>query len=57
MNKDYRCPKKQGDGQQEKNQEANVAGDGLQYALIVSLDNITDYWVIDSGASFHATTP
>jgi hypothetical protein len=49
-----RSPKKQGDGQQEKNQEENVAGDVLQYALILSLDNIIDSWVLDLGDSFHA---
>jgi hypothetical protein len=26
-----------------------------QYDLILSLDNITKYWVLDLGASFHAT--
>jgi len=41
--------------QQEKNQKANVAGDVLQHTLIISLDNIFEYWVVDSGASFHAT--
>ena len=27
----------------------------LQDVLILSLDNIIEYWVVDSGASFHAT--
>ena len=27
----------------------------LQDALILSLDNIYECWVVDSGASFHAT--
>jgi hypothetical protein len=39
--KDCRAPKKQRDGQHEKNQEANVIGGMLQYDLIISLDNIT----------------
>ncbi len=56
MKKDCRAPKKQGDGQHEKNQEANVVGDVLQDALILSLDNISQSWVVDSGASFHAMT-
>jgi hypothetical protein len=47
LKKDCRSPKKQGDGYQEKNQEANVAGDVLQDALIIYLDNITNYWVLD----------
>jgi hypothetical protein len=55
MKKDYRAPKKQRDGQQEKNQEANVIGDALQDALILSVDNIYESWVVDSGDSFHAT--
>ena len=46
---------KEGDTQQEKNHEANVTGDVLQDALILSLENVTDSWVVDSGASFHAT--
>jgi hypothetical protein len=40
LKKDYRVPKKQRDGQQEKNREVNVSGDVLQYALILSIDNI-----------------
>jgi hypothetical protein len=55
MKKYCGSPKKQGYGQQEKNQEANVAGDVLRDTLILSLDNITNSWVLDSGASFHAT--
>jgi hypothetical protein len=55
LKKDYRAPKKQRDGQQERNQEANVTGDVLQDALILSVDNISKSWVVDSGASFHAT--
>jgi hypothetical protein len=55
LKKYYRSPKKQGDGQGEKNQEANVASDVLQDALILSLDNIINSWVLDSGYSFHAT--
>jgi hypothetical protein len=27
----------------------------LQDALIISIDNIFESWVVDSGASFHAT--
>eukprot|EP00253_Pinus_taeda_P027437 PITA_27437 len=47
---------KEGDTQQETNHEANVTGDVLQDALILSLENIIDAWVVDSMASFHATT-
>ena len=32
-----------------------MTGDVLQDALIISLNNIIDAWVVDSGASFHAT--
>ena len=33
----------------------NVAGDVLQDDLILALDNTSYYWVVDSGASCHAT--
>jgi hypothetical protein len=49
------APKKQRHGQQEKNQEANVTSDVLQDALIISLYNITESWVVVLGSSFHAT--
>jgi hypothetical protein len=55
LKKDCRAPKKQRDGQRERNQEANVTGDVLQDALIISVDNIYESWVVDSGASYHAT--
>ena len=32
-----------------------MTGDVLQYALIISFENVADSWVVDSGASFHAT--
>jgi hypothetical protein len=41
MKKDCRSPKKQRDGQHERNQEANVTSDVLQDALIFSIDNIS----------------
>jgi hypothetical protein len=55
LKKDCRAPKKQRYGHQEKNQEANVTGDVLQDSLILSVDNISESWVVDSRASFHAT--
>jgi hypothetical protein len=55
LKKDCRAPKKQRDGHEEKNQESNVTCDVLQYALILSVDNISKSWVVDSRASFHAT--
>ena len=55
LKKECRVPKKKGDRQQETTQEANVAGDVLQDALILALDNTSDYWVVDSEASCHAT--
>eukprot|EP00253_Pinus_taeda_P013261 PITA_13261 len=55
LQKDYRSWKgKEGDAQQENNHEANVIGEVLQDALILSFENITNSWVVDSGASFHA---
>ena len=32
-----------------------MTGDVLQHSLILSLENVIDAWVIDLGASFHAT--
>ena len=55
LKKYHKAPKKKGDGKHETTQEANVAGDVLQYALILSLDNTSENWVVDSGASCHAT--
>jgi hypothetical protein len=55
LKKDYIAPKKQRDGQEEKNQEAYVTGDVLQDVLILSVDNIFESWAVDSGASVHDT--
>ncbi len=56
LKKDCRSRKgKEGDSQQENNHEANVTGEVLQDALILSFENIIVSWVVDSGASFHAT--
>ena len=46
LKKDCRAPKKKGERQQETTQEANVVGDVLQDALILALDNTSDYWVV-----------
>ena len=53
--KDYKALKKKGDKKRETTQEENVVGDVLQDALILELDNTSDYGVIDSGDSCHAT--
>ena len=55
LKKDYITLKNKGDKHQETTQEANVAGDVLQDAFILALDNTSDYWVVYSGASCHAT--
>ena len=55
LEKDYRAPKKKGDEKHKTTQEANVAGDVLQDALILELDITSDYWVVYSWASCHAT--
>lgn len=42
--------------QHEENKEANVAMSNVcQDALILSMHNISESWVLDSGASFHAS--
>ena len=43
LKKECIAPKKKGERQQETTQEANVAGDVLQDALILALDNTSDY--------------
>ena len=53
--KDCRARKKKDERQQETTQEVNAAGDVLQDALILALDNTSDYWVVYLGASCHAT--
>ena len=55
LKKDCIAPKKKGERQEETTHEANVAGDVLQDALILALDNTSYYWVVDSGASCRAT--
>jgi len=56
LKKDCKCWKgKEGDKHQEYNYKANVIGDVLQDSLIISLKNIINAWVVDSGASFQAT--
>ena len=55
MNKDYRDPNKKGDMKQETTHKANVPGYVLQVSLILSFDNTSDYWVVDSWDSCHAT--
>ena len=47
MKKYCKAPKKKGDKKQETTREANVVGDVLQDALILALDNTSDYWVVD----------
>ena len=55
LKKYCRVPKKKGERKQETTQESNVTGDVLQDALILALDNTSNYWVVDSGGSCHAT--
>lgn len=44
------------EGNEGNNHEANMVGEILQDALILSLDIHNDCWVIDSSVSFHATS-
>ena len=55
MNKYCRAPKNKGDGKQETTQEENVVGDVLHNVLIIALDNTSDNWVVDLGASCQGT--
>lgn len=56
--KDCRTPpdkNKQKNGNKDNEASANVAGDAVQDALILAFDYKSKSWIIDSGASFHAT--
>ena len=59
LKKDYWSKKKKEPESQPDNStsssEANVTGTLFEDALIVSCDNISDAWVVDSRVSFHAT--
>ena len=58
LKKDCRAPpkkNKQKNGNKDNEASANVAGDAVQDALILAFDYKSESWVIDSGASFHAT--
>ena len=55
LKKGYIAPKKKGDAQQDTTKEENVACDVLHDYLIIALDNTSDYWVVYSRASCHAT--
>ena len=51
MKKNYRAPIKN----EGKNDAANVVTDKVWDALILSVNDLCDSWVLDSGASFHPT--
>ena len=40
----------------DKNDAANVVIDKIRDALILSVDDLCDSWVLDSGVSFHTTS-
>ena len=52
LKKDCKAPRKNTD----KNDAANVVTDEVRDALILSVDDLYDSWVLDSGASFHTTS-
>ena len=59
MKKDCRAPPKkykQKNINKDNEPSANVVGDTIQDALIIAFDYKSESWVVDSGASFHATT-
>ena len=58
LEKDCRAPpkkNKQKNGNKDNEASANVPGNTVQYAFILTFDYKSEFWVIDSGASFHAT--
>ena len=53
LKKNYRAPRKNED---KNNDAANFVTDEVRDALILSVDNSCDSWVLDLGASFHTTS-
>ena len=49
------CESSNNNNESTSNQEANIVGELIQDALIMSHEKNSDYWVFDLGASFHAT--
>ena len=49
----YKAPRKNED---KNNDTANIVTDEVRDALILSVDDSCDSWVLDSGALFHTTT-
>ena len=49
------CESNNNNNERTSNQEANIIAELIQDALIMSHEKNSDYWVLDSGASFHAT--
>ena len=54
--RDCKAPKKHQENNRGGKDVAYVSDDDVADALILSLDSRTDSWVVDSGASFHATS-
>ena len=49
------CESSNNNNESTSNQEANIISELIQDALIMSHEKNGDYWVLDLGASFHAT--
>lgn len=52
MKNNYRAPKKM---EEKNNNSANAVTKEVQNALLLSVDNLIDFWVMDLGASFYTT--
>ena len=53
--KEKECESSNNNNECTSNPKANIVGELIQDALIMSNDKNGDYWVLDLGASFHAT--
>ena len=56
MRRDYRLPNKKTQGQKQEEDSTNVVAEGVQDALMLSVNSPIESWILDSGASFHSTS-
>ena len=56
MRRDCRLPKKKNQGQKQEDDSANAIVEGVQDALMLSVNSPIESWILDSRASFHSTS-
>ena len=56
MRMDCRLPKKKTQGQKQEEDSTNAIAEGVQDALMLSVNSPIKSWILDTGASFHSTS-